>query len=235
MLAPASRRTRAASSWPPRTANRNGVNASLLVFVRSSAPASIRALTAAALFRAAAHISAFWPFHLSLAFGSAPCASSTRTAATVPLRAAVINAVSPSGNAVFGSAPADSSRSMAAAFPLVQARNSGVTPYRLAAFTFAPARMRRSAVSRSSRCTARCSGVVPSGSERTLEARATGSRGEFRWLRAPVTKSARQSRSLAGFLLSVSGRAKAMTVKSPKEQWLQMAVAAVPKRTSRYD
>ena len=62
---------------------------------------------------------------------------------------------------------------------------------------------------------------------RTTTRIATGSRGEFRWLRALVIKSARQSRSLVGFLLSVSGRAKAMTVKSPKEQWLQMAVATL--------
>jgi hypothetical protein len=70
---------------------------------------------------------------------------------------------------------------------------------------------------------------------RTTTRIATGSRGEFRWLRAPVTRSARQSRSLASFLLSVSGRTKAMSAKLAKMQRLQMAVAAVPKRTSLYD
>ena len=61
---------------------------------------------AAALFPAAAHMSAVCPFQRSCALTLAPRVSSARTAATLPVRAAVINAVSPSAMVVFGSAPA---------------------------------------------------------------------------------------------------------------------------------
>ena len=71
-----------------------------------SAPASISASTAAALFAAAAHMSAVCPFQFSCALTSAPRVSSAFTAAALPVRAAVISAVSPSGIVVFGSAPA---------------------------------------------------------------------------------------------------------------------------------
>ncbi len=50
---------------------------------------------------------------------SAPRASSALTAAALPVRAAVISAVSPSGSAALASAPAASSRSIIAALPLV--------------------------------------------------------------------------------------------------------------------
>ena len=86
------------------------------------------AFAASALFSAAAHIRAVCPFHPSLAFTVAPWASSALMAGTLPVRAAVISAVSPSGKAVFGSAPAASSFSMTAALPLTQARYNGVTP-----------------------------------------------------------------------------------------------------------
>ena len=55
-------------------------------------------------------------------------ASSAFTASTLPVRAAVIKAVSPPGSVVFGSAPAFSSSSIIAALPFVQASESGVTP-----------------------------------------------------------------------------------------------------------
>ena len=104
----------AASSCPPRTANRNGVNASLFRARVDSAPASISALAAAALF------SAGRPHERGLPLPCFPWRSDRRRAPAAParrrrspLRAAVISAVSPSGDAVFGSAPADSSRSMA--------------------------------------------------------------------------------------------------------------------------
>ena len=50
------------------------------------------------------------------------------TTSTLPLRAAVISAVSPSGNALFGSAPALIRSSTTGAPPRSQASSSGVTP-----------------------------------------------------------------------------------------------------------
>ena len=135
-----------------------------------SAPASINAFAAPALFSAAAHIRAVCPFQPSFAFTLAPWASSALTAGTLPVRAAVISAVSPSGNAVFASAPAASSFSITAASPLTHARYNGVTPYRVAALASAPARSRASTRSVSLLRTARCSGVVPSGSDFRLGA-----------------------------------------------------------------
>lgn len=73
-------------------------------------------------------MSADWPFQRSFASTSAPWASSTRIASTLPMRAAVMSGVSPSGEAALTSAPAFSSVSIIAAFPLVQANASGVTP-----------------------------------------------------------------------------------------------------------
>jgi hypothetical protein len=86
------------------------------------------ARTAAAWFSAAAHIKAVCPRQFSFAFTFAPWASSALTASGLPVRAAVISAVSPSGNREFGSAPALSNASIMAAFPLVLATMSGVTP-----------------------------------------------------------------------------------------------------------
>jgi hypothetical protein len=83
-------------------------------------------------------------------------------AAGAPVRAAVINTVSPSGNAVLGSAPASSSTDSIAALPVMQASDSGVTPKRFAARTFAPPATSRAAVSMSARSAAQWSGVVPS-------------------------------------------------------------------------
>jgi hypothetical protein len=82
----------------------------------------------------------------------------------LPVRAAVISAVSPSGSGVFASAPASSNSSIIAALPLTAAEYSGVTPYRFAALTLAPARISSSAVVTSSRSVAQCSAVVPSAS-----------------------------------------------------------------------
>ncbi len=135
-----------------------------------SAPASMSAFAASALFSAAAHIRAVCPFQPSFALTVAPCASSALIAGTLPVRAAVISAVSPSGSAVLGSAPAASSFSMTAALPLTHARYSGVTPYRVVALTLAPARSRTSTLSASLRSTATCSGVVPSVSALLISA-----------------------------------------------------------------
>ena len=94
---------------------------------------------------AAAHISAVCPRQLSFALTSAPCASSVLTAAGMPVRAAVMSAVSPSDCVAFGFAPAFSSSSRTAALPFVAASDSGGTPYRFTAFTSAPDSDERSA------------------------------------------------------------------------------------------
>ena len=83
-------------------------------------------------------MSAVCPRQLSFALTSAPCASSVFTAAGMPVRAAVMSAVSPSDCVAFGLAPAFSSSSSIAALPLVAASESGGTPYRFAALTSAP-------------------------------------------------------------------------------------------------
>ena len=54
------------------------------------------------------------------------------TTAGVPVRAAAITTVCPSGSTAFASAPLLSSASTIAALPFVAARKSGVTPYRFA-------------------------------------------------------------------------------------------------------
>ena len=136
-FAPASSSTLAVAMWPARTANINGVSASMRPltggigprdFDAMLAPASISAATASVLPSSAAHISAFWPRVLSTASTSAPYASSRRTASTLPVRAAVISAVSPPRCELFGSAPALSSRLMIGALPLIHASASGATP-----------------------------------------------------------------------------------------------------------
>ena len=70
---------------------------------------------------------------------SAPRSSSTFIAATLPVRDAIISAVSPRGSCSFGSAPAFSRLSMMAAFPFRPASESGVKPSRLATLGLAPA------------------------------------------------------------------------------------------------
>jgi hypothetical protein len=106
---------------------------------------------AAALLAAAAHISAVCPFQRSLTLGSAPRTSSAFTTAALPVRAAVMSAVSPSGIEVFGSAPAASSFSTMGALPFTHASHSGVAPYRLGVCTLAPAAMSMSAAARLSK------------------------------------------------------------------------------------
>ena len=73
-------------------------------------------------------MSAVWPLADSRARRSAPRASSRRTAAVLPARAAVMSTVSPPGSAVLTPAPATSRRSIIAALPLVAASAIGVTP-----------------------------------------------------------------------------------------------------------
>ena len=74
-----------------------------------SAPSAMSVFTAAALFCDAAHISAVCPCHCSLASIFAPVSTSSLMLSTLPVRAAVISAVWPSGSALFGLAPALSS------------------------------------------------------------------------------------------------------------------------------
>ena len=81
---------------------------------------------------AAAHISAVCPRQVSTASTEAPASSSALAAATFPVRAHVISAVSPSSPVVLALTPAFSSRSTASALPFSQAREIGVTPYRFA-------------------------------------------------------------------------------------------------------
>ncbi len=112
---------------------------------------------------------------VSFALTFAPRSRSTVTASTLPVRAAVIRAVSPPGLAAFGSAPASRSVRIMAAFPFVAARLIGVTPYRFAAFTSAPALISACAVARSSCRTAQCKAVVPSGCGALMFARSAAS------------------------------------------------------------
>ena len=84
----------------------------------TSAPRAASAVTTAAWFSAAAHISAVCPCHCSFARTSAPASSSRFTAATLPERAASISGVSPSGPAASARAPAFSSASTIGAWPL---------------------------------------------------------------------------------------------------------------------
>ncbi len=187
--APAFSRTRAQSTHPCRAANRSGVNPpsgihfsrGSLVTCRSqfhvtcraftSAPCAINSCAISGCDSATAHISAVCCRHCSLELTSAPCASSTLAASTLPVRATVISAVSPSLLAALASAPASSSFAIIGALPFTHARYNGVTPYRFAAFTFAPALISRSAISRSSWRTAQCKAVVPSGSGTFTSAR----------------------------------------------------------------
>jgi hypothetical protein len=88
----------------------------------------MRTSIASALLLAAAHIRAVWPRTRSTEFTLAPWASRTLIASAVPVRDAVMSAVSPPGMALFGSAPAASNRSTMVALPFTQASVSGVTP-----------------------------------------------------------------------------------------------------------
>ena len=93
-----------------------------------SAPPSISTRAVSRCRSAIAHISAVCPFFASCAFAFAPRASSAFTAAALPVRAAVMSAVSPDGRAASGSAPVSSSIRTMGALPLMQASESGVTP-----------------------------------------------------------------------------------------------------------
>jgi hypothetical protein len=111
-----------------------------IVFDRASiaAPRAASARTAAALFSAAAHISAVSPRQPSTSLTLAPAAISRSITSGDPVRAAVIRIVSPSGVVAFGSAPASSSARVSRMLPLAAASESGVMPYRLAAEVRAP-------------------------------------------------------------------------------------------------
>ncbi len=93
-----------------------------------SAPIETSVLTAAALFCAAAHISAVCPCQFSRASIFAPVSTSSLMLSTLPVRAAVIRAVSPSGIALFGFAPALRSAATTVGSPFCAARRSGRQP-----------------------------------------------------------------------------------------------------------
>ena len=112
---------------------------------------------------AAAHISADWPPQVSLALTSAPASSSRLAASTLPLRAAAISGVSPSGFLVLGSAPALSSASMIGAEPMIAASVIADVPNWFFNLTFAPALISARTSSRSSFAAAHMMAVVPSG------------------------------------------------------------------------
>ena len=69
---------------------------------------------------------------------------------SLPVRAAVISAVSPSGSAVFGSAPAFSSRSIIAALPFDAGERERRDAVAIRRLTLAPARISSSTISASS-------------------------------------------------------------------------------------
>ena len=148
----------------------------IVTFVRAltSAPRARSNSTMSVWFSITAHISAVCACTVSLALTFAPRSSSSVAASTLPVRAAVISAVSPPGVAVFGSAPASSSARIIAALPLVAARPIGVIPYRFVTFTSAPALISAAAVGRSSRRTAQCNAVVPSGCGASMALRSRG-------------------------------------------------------------
>ena len=73
------------------------------------------------------------PRWVSFALTSAPLSSSVLIASTLPVRAAIISGVRPSGSFSLASAPASSKPAMIAASPLMLASQSGVEPWRLAA------------------------------------------------------------------------------------------------------
>ena len=125
--APAASSTSSAARLPSRAANSSGVNPPP-DRACTSAPAAISAPAAPGLSCEAVHISAVWPRQPSTASTSAPCSMSTSTARTTPVRATVINGVSPSPDARLGSAPASSSLSSMSALPLVAARAIGAMP-----------------------------------------------------------------------------------------------------------
>ena len=94
----------------------------------TSAPFDARNFTISAWLCAAAHISADCPPKVSLALTSAPASTSSFAASTLPLRAAAISGVSPSGFVKLGSAPALSSASMIGAEPMMAASASADVP-----------------------------------------------------------------------------------------------------------
>ena len=111
----------------------------------------------------AAHIRGVWALKCVVRRTSAPAASSERTRASLPVRAAVIRMVSPPARTASGSAPARSRASAISALALRAASASGVTPRSFAAFASAPASSSTRAVSKSFQCTAQCRAVAPSG------------------------------------------------------------------------
>ncbi len=135
-----------------------------------------RNFTISAWLCAAAHISADCPPQVSLALTSAPASSSRLAASTLPLRAAAISGVSPSGFLVLGSAPALSSASMIGAEPMIAASVSADVPNWFFSLTFAPALISARTSSRSSFAAAHMMAVVPSGAGRVRVRRPSASR-----------------------------------------------------------
>ena len=159
---PAASRARARSTSPFRAANISGVKPAV-VSMLGSAPCSSSRRTMAGWGAASPHIRAVLRVSVVAAFTSAPWSRSASTIAALPVRAAVINAVSPLVRAAPPSAPPSSSRSTIARLAFSAARSSGVTPWSSAAFGSAPASSSRSTIPRSSQCAAQTRAVAPSG------------------------------------------------------------------------
>src|SRR5579863_3726873 len=111
---------------------------------------------------AAAHMSALCPPQVSFALMSAPASRSALAASTLPLRAAAMSGVSPSGVRKLGSAPALSSASTTGAEPMIAASVRADVPSWFFSLTFAPALISARTSSRSLFAAAYMMAVLPS-------------------------------------------------------------------------
>ena len=118
------KRTRAASTWPARTANKNGVNAPVFERALMSAPASMSTWRRC-VFRRRPHQRRLFP--ASVAFTFAPCASRILTAADRAVRAPS-SARSPLPSSPYSHRRADSSFSIIGALLFVS-NLSAVMPH----------------------------------------------------------------------------------------------------------
>ena len=87
---------------PARAGTYSPFGIATFVCALTSAPRATSSLTMSGWFSVTAHINAVCARTVSFAFTLAPRSSSSVTASTLPVRAAVISAVSPPGVAVFG-------------------------------------------------------------------------------------------------------------------------------------
>ena len=128
-----------------------------------SAPCSIRNMTASECPSAAAHISAVCPCHDSLALTLAPRSTSAVSAATLPVRAHVISAVSPAGEAALRQSARLQQRLDHRALPVTHAACSGDNAIAIRGRCVRAGANQQSDDLRVVVVTAQCSAVVPSG------------------------------------------------------------------------